>query len=32
MNTEYIIEVFIEISKNGHIKYEFDKEKKTIVL
>lgn len=31
MNSEYVIEVFIEISKNGHIKYEFDKEKNQLV-
>jgi inorganic pyrophosphatase len=31
MNSEYVVEVFIEISKNGHIKYEFDKEKNQLV-
>ena len=29
--SEYIIEVFIEIAKNGHIKYEYDKEKKALI-
>ena len=28
---EYNIDVFIEISKNSHIKYEYDKEKKALV-
>ena len=31
MESEYIVEVFIEISKNGHIKYEYDTEKKALV-
>ena len=28
---EYNIDVFIEISKNSHIKYEYDKEKKALI-
>jgi len=28
---EYIVEVFIEIPKNSHIKYEYDKERKSLV-
>ena len=28
---EYVVDVFIEISKNTHIKYEFDEHKKTLV-
>jgi inorganic pyrophosphatase len=28
---EFIINVFIEISKNSHIKYEYDKEKKALI-
>ena len=31
INTEYIIDVFIEISKNSHIKYEYDKERKSLI-
>ena len=31
MESEYIVEVFIEISKNGHIKYEYNKEQKLLV-
>jgi len=30
-NEEINIDVFIEISKNSHIKYEYDKEKKALV-
>jgi inorganic pyrophosphatase len=30
-DSEYKIEVFIEIAKNGHIKYEYDKDKKALV-
>jgi inorganic pyrophosphatase len=29
--TEYKVEVFIEIAKNGHIKYEYDKERKGLI-
>ena len=29
--THCIIDVFIEISKNSHIKYEYDKEKKALI-
>ena len=29
--TEFNIDVFIEISKNSHIKYEYDKEKKALI-
>jgi inorganic pyrophosphatase len=28
---EFTIEVFIEIAKNSHIKYEYDKEKKALI-
>ena len=28
---EFVIDVFVEISKNSHIKYEYDKEKKQMV-
>lgn len=28
---EYVIDVFIEIAKNGHIKYEYDKERKALM-
>jgi inorganic pyrophosphatase len=28
---EYVIDVFIEIAKNGHIKYEYDKERKALI-
>jgi len=28
---EYTIDVFIEIAKNSHIKYEYDKEKKALI-
>lgn len=28
---EHIIDVFIEISKNSHIKYEYDKERKSLI-
>jgi len=28
---EYVIDVFIEISKNSHIKYEYDKERKSLI-
>jgi inorganic pyrophosphatase len=30
-DTEFNIDVFIEIAKNSHIKYEYDKEKKALV-
>jgi inorganic pyrophosphatase len=30
-NNEYLLDVFIEISKNSHIKYEYDKNKKALV-
>jgi len=29
--SEFNIEVFIEIAKNGHIKYEYDKERKALI-
>ena len=28
---EYIVRVFIEIAKNGHIKYEYDKDMKALI-
>jgi inorganic pyrophosphatase len=28
---EFNVEVFIEIAKNGHIKYEYDKERKALI-
>jgi len=28
---EHVIDVFIEISKNSHIKYEYDKERKSLI-
>lgn len=30
-HTEYNIDVFVEISKNSHVKYEYDKDKKALV-
>jgi inorganic pyrophosphatase len=30
-NTEFSTQVFIEISKDSHIKYEYDKEKKALI-
>ncbi len=30
-DNEFTIDVFIEISKNSHIKYEYDKEKKALI-
>ena len=31
MEYEFVVDVFIEISKNSHIKYEYDKERKALV-
>jgi inorganic pyrophosphatase len=31
MSNEYKVNVFIEIAKNSHIKYEYDKEKKALI-
>ena len=28
---EFVIDVFVEIAKNGHIKYEYDKDKKALI-
>jgi inorganic pyrophosphatase len=31
VDDEFVIDVFVEIAKNGHIKYEYDKEKKALI-
>jgi inorganic pyrophosphatase len=31
LETDFEVDVFIEISKNSHIKYEYDKEQKTLI-